>query len=93
MDQNIIVTSPQELQKLIYSAVSHAVQQISIPQKVDPLPEFLTIEQASEFLNLAKPTLYSLVSRREIPFLKRSKKLYFLKEDIINWLKVKKNED
>ncbi|MHA7101253.1 helix-turn-helix domain-containing protein [Roseivirga pacifica] len=46
----------------------------------------LNIEEASDFLSLKVPTLYQKVSKREIPFLKRSKRLYFKREDLIQYL-------
>ena len=48
--------------------------------------EFLTIDQASELLNLAKPTIYTLTHKSKIPFIKKGKKLYFKKSDLIEWL-------
>lgn len=47
----------------------------------------LNVEQASKFLNLQPATIYGLTSRREIPFIKKSKKLYFSKDDLTAWLK------
>ena len=74
MSQNqVVVITPQELQRLIYDAVNVAVQQIRLPQKDDPLPEYMSIDQASQFLNLAVPTLYGLTSKRQVPFIKKSK--------------------
>jgi excisionase family DNA binding protein len=49
--------------------------------------EFLTIEEAAEFLSLATPTLYAKVSKREIPYSKRGKRLYFARKDLENYLK------
>ena len=49
--------------------------------------QFLTIEQAAEFLNLAKPTVYSMVSRGELPYMKRSKRLYFSKDDLQDYIR------
>lgn len=46
----------------------------------------LTVQQAADFLNLAVPTIYGLVSRREIPFSKKGKRLYFLKEELTEWV-------
>ncbi len=86
MQNNFIITSPQELQKLIYDAVNVAVQQISLPQKVDPLPEYLNIQQASVFLNLAQQTIYGKVSTRTIPFIKKGGKLMFQKSKLETWL-------
>lgn len=47
----------------------------------------LTIDQTTEFLGLAKSTLYSKVCRREIPHIKRGNRLYFSKKDLTEWLK------
>ena len=48
--------------------------------------QFLTIEQAAEFLKLSVATLYSKVSRRELPHLKRGKRLYFSQSELIEYL-------
>ena len=47
----------------------------------------LTVQEAASFVNLAVPTIYGLVSRREIPFSKKGKRLYFLKEELTEWIK------
>jgi excisionase family DNA binding protein len=49
--------------------------------------QLLTIEQAAEFLHLTKPTLYSKVSKGEIPFMKRSKRLYFSRIELMEYVK------
>ena len=54
--------------------------------------ELFTIDEASEFLNLKNPTIYSLVSRGELPVMKRSKRLYFSKLELINYLKQGRNK-
>lgn len=46
----------------------------------------LTIEECAKFLKLAIPTIYGLVSRQEIPCMKKGKRLYFSKQGITNWL-------
>jgi len=45
------------------------------------------IKQAAEILNLAISTVYSKVCRREIPVSKQGKKLYFLKAELLEWVK------
>lgn len=53
-----------------------------------PGPErYLTVGGAADFLSLSVPTIYSKVSRREIPYMKRGKRLYFLREDLENFLR------
>lgn len=49
--------------------------------------KFLTIEETAEMINLTKPTVYGLVHRNRIPFIKKGKRLYFEKIEIINWIK------
>ena len=47
----------------------------------------MTISEASDFLNLAKSTIYGMVCRNEIPVSKKGKKLYFDREELTNWVK------
>ena len=54
--------------------------------------ELLTIQQASELLNLSVPTLYSKVSKGELPVMKRSKRLYFSRTELIEYLKAGKRK-
>jgi excisionase family DNA binding protein len=49
--------------------------------------DLLTIKGAAKFLNLSVPTLYGKVSRREIPFMKRGKRLYFSREELTSYIK------
>lgn len=48
--------------------------------------EFLSIDEASQFLKLKKATIYQMVFKREIPFYKSTKKLLFKKSDLIDWV-------
>lgn len=48
----------------------------------------ITIDQAAELLQLAKPTIYSKHSKGEIPGIcKVGKKLFFEKDVLIQWIK------
>ncbi len=49
--------------------------------------DLLTIQAAALFLHLSVPTLYSKVSRRELPVMKRGKKLYFSRTELLAYLK------
>lgn len=49
--------------------------------------EILSIDEAAEFLGLERPTLYTKVSKRQIPFMKQGKRLYFSKSELTSWLK------
>ncbi len=90
----IIITTPAELESLINDSVKKAIlEQKGISQtKTEITAQLLTVEQACEFLNLAKQTLYGFTSKRIIPFLKRGKKLYFKKSELEEWVNIGKHK-
>ncbi|MDD4672189.1 MAG: helix-turn-helix domain-containing protein [Bacteroidales bacterium] len=49
--------------------------------------KLLTIQEAAQFLNLTVPTIYSKTSRGELPFMKRSKRLYFSSTELMEYIK------
>lgn len=65
---------------------------ISKEQHTEQQEQFLTIQQAAEFLCLTVPTIYSKVSRRKLPFMKQGKRLYFSKSELSDYLRRGKKE-
>lgn len=49
--------------------------------------QLFTVKEAAQFLKLSVPTIYALVSRAEIPYMKKGKRLYFSNLQLIDWLK------
>ncbi len=49
--------------------------------------KILTVEEAAKLLTLSVPTVYGLISRKELPVMKRSKRCYFLEHELIDYLK------
>ena len=49
--------------------------------------QFLTVQETAQFLNLTVPTIYSKVSKGELPFMKRSKRLYFSNTELMEYIK------
>ena len=45
-----------------------------------------TITETAQFLDLAVGTIYQLVSKGKIPFRKKNKRLYFIPQEILNWI-------
>jgi excisionase family DNA binding protein len=49
--------------------------------------EFLTVEDATVYLQLSKSCLFKMTSKREVPFYKPGgKKIYFKKSEIDEWI-------
>lgn len=54
-----------------------------------PIPEekpLIGIDEACAIIQKAKPTIYALVRKGIIPAYKRGKKLYFYKEELLQWV-------
>jgi len=49
--------------------------------------QLLTVQEAAQFLNLTVATIYSKVSKDELPVMKRSKRLYFSSTELMEYLK------
>jgi len=67
------------------------LKELLLSSKKQPTTEktekFLTVKEVSEFLNLAVPTIYSKVSRNELPYMKRGKRLYFSSAELMEYLR------
>jgi len=90
MDKIVLISLPiEDLQTVIIDCVNSCL--INNKQESKPLtdqPEqILTIQEAAEFLSLTVPTIYSKVSKGELPFMKRSKRLYFSRTELLEYLK------
>ncbi len=85
--QEMIITrmTVDELKEMLRVEMQAALVHIPPLERV-PQEDLLTISGACELLNLAKSTLYNLVYKQAIPCMKRGKKLYFSKKELIKWV-------
>lgn len=56
------------------------------PPRPDP-EEFLSVREAASFLKFSVNTMYNIIHDKRIPFMKSAKKCYFLKADLVKYLK------
>jgi len=87
-----LVLSPIDPEKLITDISERVTANIlKAVQNNNPTTEqpeqLLTIQEAAQFLNLTVPTIYSKVSKGELPVMKRSKRLYFSSTELMEYLK------
>lgn len=52
--------------------------------------ELMTIEELANYINYEKTSIYGLVQKRKIPYIKASGKLHFRKYQIDEWLDSRK---
>ena len=84
------MNNPFEVIEARLSSIENLILDLKQPQEVEPTepPEqFLTVQEAAQFLNLTVPTIYSKVSKGELPVMKRSKRLYFSSTELLEYLK------
>ena len=82
----IIEMSINDLKEIIKDCVYDCLNDYKEAKEQD---QILTVDEACDFLHLSKPTIYSKVSRKELPVMKNGKRLYFSKHELINFLKAK----
>jgi excisionase family DNA binding protein len=87
--QTVLLSLPlEQLQTLIIDAVNACLDVRQNQQSPQPEPDqLLTIQPAAELLHLSVPTMYTLVSKGEIPVSKKGKRLYFSKQELTSWIK------
>jgi excisionase family DNA binding protein len=61
------------------------------PQITDQ-KELLSMKEAAKFLSLSTATIYSKVSRRELPCMKKNGRLYFIQSELMDYLKAGRKE-
>lgn len=85
----IVQLNSEQLSYLIQSSIRTVLKENTseFSNHVIKQERLLTIHEASEFLNLTVATIYCKVSKRELPFMKRSKRLYFSSSELLEYLK------
>lgn len=87
-----IILSPINLNDLVEQTARRTAELLSsknsqtISEK-EPKENFLTIQEAASFLKISVNTIYSKVSRKELPYMKKNGRLYFSNLDLVNYLK------
>ena len=79
--------------KVLAQEIAKHLNEGSNSQIGNPEDVFLTIDETANLIHLSKYTIYGLVHKNSIPYHRRSRRLYFLKSEILNWLKNGKRED
>jgi len=90
-DMNNVVLSTRNIDELVEEIADEVVRRIGVAPtskiSIDDTKDIITINEAAEFLSLTVPTIYSKVSKREIPYMKKSGRLYFSRKDLLGYVK------
>lgn len=75
------------LEKMLYMLQRIETLVENLASEKLPEDDLLTVDQTSKLVKLSVSTIYSKVSRKEIPAFKIGKRLYFSKDEIIAWIR------
>ncbi|WP_299713795.1 helix-turn-helix domain-containing protein [uncultured Tenacibaculum sp.] len=76
----ILLNEVSELKKMLKQEKENSSKQETSEQ-------FFNVQQTANFLGLTSATIYSKVSRNELPVMKRNGRLYFSKLELLEYLK------
>ena len=90
--ENVVFTnlSISEIRQLFRQELETYFEANKQPEQptTDQPEQLLTIDEVAALLHLTKPTIYSKVSKNELPGVcKQGKRLYFDRQTIIDWIK------
>ncbi|MFN8353192.1 MAG: helix-turn-helix domain-containing protein [Spirosomataceae bacterium] len=79
---NVIGISVEDLLELVRTAIRQEIQQNPSQYKQYQANEYLSIEEAADYLRLPKNTLYNYCYQNTISYQKRGKRNFFLVRDL-----------
>lgn len=88
--QNLVFTqlSVSEIRELLREELhAYFSEKENCRDEPEDFFDVLNIQEAADFLKLKKATVYALVSKSEIPYSKPSKRLYFSRQELTEWIK------
>lgn len=84
----ILPLSKSELTQLIKESVEEVLNSIQTEKSSTQNEDiFLNVNETANFLRLKPATIYTKVSKGQLPNMKRGNKLYFSKQALIEYLK------
>lgn len=88
---SILVLEENQIFCIVHNAVKKALSELSpsLNQPKTNLKQFLDLKETAEFLNLSPNTIYGLTSSGKLPHIKKTRKLIFDRDILIEWLQNK----
>jgi excisionase family DNA binding protein len=84
------ITIPTSVARELIAKIDKLQNSVNvILQQHAPVPalgDYLSLEQAAEFICRSKSTVYGMVTRGEIPNIKKGKRLLFKRTDLEEWI-------
>src|SRR5688572_29471277 len=89
-DKRLVDLTVAELKILLEEAKRNSEPSSPATSRQWNIADIAGMELALEITGLKKPTIYALVSKSRIPHMKKGKKLFFSRKELIEWIKTGK---
>jgi excisionase family DNA binding protein len=88
MNGLIITMSKNELTEVINTAVREAITEYRLQEseKATPMEDIMNTRETAQFLDIKLNTLYIKLHKGELPHMKRGKKVYFSRQQLLEWM-------
>lgn len=83
--ENMILT-PVAVDELVDRIACEVIARINRPEKIEPLPDRISLHECSLITGSSKSKLYKQTMLNEIPFAKYGRRLIFSRKAIIEWM-------
>ena len=89
MKEQVFISLPiEDFQTVIIDCVNSCLKHNKQEKEnLTNTDELLTVQDAAKFLSLSVPTIYGLIHKGELPVMKRSKRCYFSRHELLDYLK------
>lgn len=84
----IIPLERQELADMIQTAVREAITEyrLAASEKAEPVEDIMNSRETAQFLDIKLNTLYIKIHKGQLPFMKKGKKVYFSRQQLLEWM-------
>jgi excisionase family DNA binding protein len=88
MNGLIITLNKQELSEIIHGAVREAITEyrLDASEKAERVEDIMNSQETAQFLNIKLNTLYIKTHKGELPYMKKGKKVYFSRQQLLEWM-------
>ncbi|ARS36047.1 helix-turn-helix domain-containing protein [Pontibacter actiniarum] len=85
--ENLTFEQLPQAMRLLHEKLDRLEQRFEEQNTLQDAETIFNVTQAAAFLHLSVATLYVKTSRREVPFNKQGKRLYFYKAELDEWVR------
>jgi excisionase family DNA binding protein len=75
-----------EFTNIVQEAVQSALSTLQLQKEQPPEEDLMTVKDVCNWLDMEPSTLYQKTHYKEIPYIKKGKRLYFSRAELKNWL-------